>query len=228
MKYFFIFLFSIFFITGVLATGFSPSSLTFNLAKGEEQCQSIHLDSDSSKISVIDVWAESSDSEWKISEFKTSSSEHNIIINYPKELSAIQRDVSICVTGKKVGEYHGAIIFKQQQEGNSVIQLAVWLKVIVDGESASKSSSSSSSSSGGGRGASTSTKSSSPEQLSANHENYQDISGNAKITGNTINTSGFQIPNYTGAIILSLIIVVGLSAVYYGKYKQKRKWMGYE
>lgn len=226
-------------MTGVSAVGFSPSSLTFNLAKGEEQCQSIHLDSDSQTIEIIDVWAESAESEWKVSQFTTSSSSHNLQLSYPSELSISQRDVEVCLSGTNEGEHHGAIIFKQEQEGNSVIQLAVWLKVIIDTPQTQSSSSGSSggssggsSSGGSGGGGGSAIKSSNSQVTEQNNQEepigpQSDISGNAKITGAVINEGNGSI-NYYGIFIISLIIIIGLSAVYYRRYKQRQKWLGYE
>ncbi len=119
-------------IPSVIAVGFSPSSLVFNLNPNQEECKTITLDSDSEKITVFDKWAENATVEWKASAFNTRASEHGVSINYSKELSKMEREVEVCLSGSKVGEYHGIIIFQQQQEGNSIIQIGVWLKVTIN------------------------------------------------------------------------------------------------
>lgn len=131
MKYYFIFLSLIFFIAGVSAASFSPSNLVYLVEKNEESCQVITLESDSDSIEVFDVWAENKDVEWSVGKFDTSASSHGLSLNYDQELSTSEREVEVCVSGSRDGEYRGAIIFKQEQEGNSVVQLAVWLKVVV-------------------------------------------------------------------------------------------------
>ncbi|MCX6750830.1 MAG: hypothetical protein NTZ83_05210 [Candidatus Pacearchaeota archaeon] len=113
------------------ATGFSPTSFTFNLVPNEEECGTIIVDSTSPTISVSDMWAENKDIEWKVSLFDTSASSHGISIDYDKELSINEREVEVCVSGSKLGEYHGVILLKEEQEGNSVIQMGIWIKLII-------------------------------------------------------------------------------------------------
>jgi hypothetical protein len=152
MRSFFIFLFFTILLTAnAFAIGFSPSSLTFSLPKGQEECKIITISSDSESITVTDVWAENPDMEWKVSLFDTPSSTHSVSISYPSTLSSDDREAEICFSGSKAGEYHGAVIFQQEQEGNSIIQFAVWIKAII---SATNSESPSSSSRSGGSGGS--------------------------------------------------------------------------
>ncbi|MAG27354.1 hypothetical protein CMI47_17615 [Candidatus Pacearchaeota archaeon] len=132
MKSIFIFLFLIFVIPTAVAVGFSPSSLTFNLQPNEEACGTITLDSESESISVSDKWAKSEETKWKVSLFDTTAEDHNIAITYPYLLSPEERQVEVCLSAENEGEYHGAIIFKQAQEGSSIIQMAVWLKLIIE------------------------------------------------------------------------------------------------
>ena len=61
-------------IGSVAATGFSPSSHTFDLEKGEEGCERIQIFSDSERIEVSDKWAENVDVEWKVNLFDTEAS----------------------------------------------------------------------------------------------------------------------------------------------------------
>ena len=51
-------------ISLVWATGFSPSSLIYELEPGEGECKMITITSESETISVSDNWAENVDIEW--------------------------------------------------------------------------------------------------------------------------------------------------------------------
>ncbi len=113
------------------ASGFSPSSLVFNLGPNQEECQIITITSNSLTINVDDKWATNSDVEWKVSLFNSSAEEHNLNINYDNSLGEEERELQVCLSGSELGEYHGVIIMKEEQQGNSVVQMGVWLKVVV-------------------------------------------------------------------------------------------------
>jgi len=98
---FFIFLFLLM-LNGVIAVGFSPSSLVFELEPNQEECETIILTSDSETISVSDSWAENKDVEWKISLFEKNTNYHGISINYDNELSIDEREVEVCLSGGAV------------------------------------------------------------------------------------------------------------------------------
>jgi hypothetical protein len=138
---------TLFALNAIQAVGFSPSSLTFDLGKNQEGCKMITIDSDSEKITVSDSWAENESVEWKVSSFNTSSSQHGISVNYDNELSIDERGVEVCLSGSKLGEYHGVWLFKEEQQGSSIVQFGVWLKVLINEQPVAASSSS-----GGGGG----------------------------------------------------------------------------
>ena len=153
---FFIFLFLLM-LNGVIAVGFSPSSLVFELEPNQEECETIILTSDSETISVSDSWAENKDVEWKISLFEKNTNYHGISINYDNELSIDEREVEVCLSGGKLGEYHGVLLLREEQQGSSIVQMGIWLKLIIEEIEQeqtppliSEGSSSDSSSSGGG------------------------------------------------------------------------------
>ena len=131
MRKIFIILLFLFMLSGVVATGFSPSSLVFELEQNEEGCGTITTSSDSSKISVSDLWAENEDIEWKVSNFESSAVEHGISIDYDDELLVDEREVEVCVSGNEVGEFHGVILLKEEQEGSSIVQMGIWIKLTV-------------------------------------------------------------------------------------------------
>ena len=134
----------------VLGVGFSPSSLIYNLEKGQQDCQIVSIISDSDTISIEDKWAENKDIEWKVELFETSASEHGISINYPS--STIENEIEVCLSGNNVGEYHGVLLLREEQEGNTIIRAGIWLKAIINEEEQEETTSPSSStgSSGGG------------------------------------------------------------------------------
>ena len=153
IKFFLLFItLTLFVLNAIQAVGFSPSSLTFDLGKNQEGCKMITIDSDSEKITVSDSWAENESVEWKVSSFNTSSDEHEITINYDNELSIDEREVEVCLSGRKLGEYHGVLLFKEEQQGNSVVQLGVWLKVLINEKPVAASSGSGGGGGGGGGG----------------------------------------------------------------------------
>jgi hypothetical protein len=115
----------------ITATGFSPSSIIFNLTQNQGECQVITITSSSSLITISDKWAENKDVNWSVSKFNTSASDLGITINYPANLTTA-RSLDVCVSGSVNGEYHGVILMREQQQGNSIIQMGVWIKLTVN------------------------------------------------------------------------------------------------
>jgi len=115
----------------VLATGFSPSSLIFSLEAGVEGCQTITITTESETVAINDSWAENKEVEWKISSFNTTAEEHQIDIDYPSQIQSPENKVEVCVSGSELGEYHGAMLLKEEQKGNSIIQMGIWIKLTV-------------------------------------------------------------------------------------------------
>jgi len=130
IKFFLLFII-LFGLNMISAVGFSPSSLTFDLEPNQEECKMITIDSESRKINVSDRWAENQDVEWQIGLFETNASQHGINISYDKDLSKRERDAEVCLSGSNLGEYHGILLFRQEQAGSSIIQFGVWLKVVI-------------------------------------------------------------------------------------------------
>ena len=125
---------SVIMMSFVCASGFSPTSLIFNLNKGQEECKIITITSDSEMITVSDLWAENKDVEWSTRLFDKDASYHSISISYPELLSIDERQVEVCLSGSKEGEYHGVVLLKEEQKGNSIIQMGVWIKATISGE----------------------------------------------------------------------------------------------
>lgn len=137
MKHFFYPLFFVFALTSftlVSAFGFSPSSLEFELSQNKTSCKNIILDSDSAVIEVSDKWALNLEDEWKASLFNEDAQSHGIAIDYDNELGLGEEELEVCLSGSEVGEYHGVILMEEQKQGDSVIQMGVWLKVVITQE----------------------------------------------------------------------------------------------
>lgn len=139
-------------VVQVSAVGFSPSSLIFELEQGRQECKMITITSDSETISVSDKWAENKDAEWKVSLFETDASAHGISISYDNELSINERQVEVCLSGQNIGEYHGVLLLTEEQQGNSIVQMGIWLKVIITEPQQTAPASAGAGSSGGGGG----------------------------------------------------------------------------
>lgn len=132
MKLFLFFLFIfIISLSYAQAVGFSPTSLIFNLEPGEKNCKIVSLTSESPIITVVDNWALDYNVEWEVGLFKEDSSSHGIDISYDNELDLDERKVEVCLSGSEVGEYHGVLLLSEQETGNSVTQMGIWLKVVI-------------------------------------------------------------------------------------------------
>ena len=128
---FFIFLFILVSTNIVTSVGFSPINLDFEVEQNQEACKVITIESDSEIIKVSDKWAENKDIEWKVSNFDQTADYHGLTIYHPSELTAEERQVNVCLSGNQLGEYHGVVLMQEEQEGNSIVQMGVWIKAII-------------------------------------------------------------------------------------------------
>lgn len=191
----------------------------------------ITLSSESEMIVVSDKWAENESVEWKVSLFDKDADLHDISIDYLNELSIDEREVEICLSGSEVGEYHGVILLREQQKGNSIVQMGVWLKVtIVESEEEVVEESienpvSNGGSSGGGGGSSTTNlnlvvEDGIQEEGSINLINSEndvketeeelEVESNAGITGAVVGggNSNWGIIGIVMAIVLIAVVIV--------------------
>lgn len=127
-------LFFVLLIPIVSALEFSPTSLQFSLEKNEISCKKINFEIESSA-KVHDTWAQNSLEQWSITNFKTNSQEHEIELSYPAEISPEEKELQVCISGSKPGDYRGTLIFREEKVGNSIIQFAVWLKLHINASS---------------------------------------------------------------------------------------------
>lgn len=222
-------------ISTVSATGFSPTSLIYNNYVGEEKCLSVTIDSTSETISVNDFWAADTEIEWKVSNFNTTSGSHGISIDYPSSLSLDQRQFDVCLSGDRLGEYHGVLLLKEEQEGNSIIQMGIWIKATItekpaEPEQTTTSSGSSSSSSGGGGGGGaavvtknntniTTTSTTIQTTTTENITTTQQQTTTDGITGGVIGT----IKNHAGTIAISFIILVVIAVIINYSFMRKNE-----
>lgn len=217
-----------------MAVGFSPTSLIFNLNPGGEDCQMITINSESETISVSDKWAENKDIEWKVSLFNESADYHNIDISYD-ELLENESQVEVCLSGENIGEYHGVALLTEEQSGNSIVQVGVWLKAIVEAAPTQITSGGSSSSSGSSSGGSVGggiTTTASPNKESTNTNNLntnneinnpelqkgeEEQAENSGITGAVIGGKASMI----GAVVL-IIVVIAIGLIIYKRNRWKK------
>ena len=205
------------------------------LEPNEELCQMISLNSESSLIIVSDAWTKNESDEWKITLFNTTAEEHGLAISYPKTLSINERQVNVCISGTKEGEFHGVIIMSQKQQGNSIIQMGVWLKVIIKEkpiEQATSQTTSQTTTTPSSSGGSSSPPKTIPQnqtqknktstensirQLSAEKTQPQEEKvSNIGITGKAVTESNNKL-RYSTAIIILIIIALAIAVVYIKK-----------
>jgi hypothetical protein len=129
----------------VQAAQFSPTKLEFILAKDTLECKKINFELDSPAI-MNDVWASSSAQPWSVTDFKTASEELKINIAYSRTINLDQNEARICISGSNPGEYHGALVVREEEVGNSIMQYAIWLKLSIEGSQNSDDADTSSSS----------------------------------------------------------------------------------
>lgn len=113
------------------AISFSPTSLNFALDKEEIACKEIKFDIEFHS-EVHDSWSESTSASNTITELKSSPQELQLQTSYPAQIYPEQETLQFCVSGKKEGTYNGALIIRQKETGNSIMQFAVWLKVTIN------------------------------------------------------------------------------------------------
>lgn len=113
------------------AIGFSPSYLSFELEKNQRECGEIQIESDSKIIQVTDLWAKNKDIPWNLNLFDKDSKFHKLKIEYDKKLDSTMREVEVCVSGSRAGEYHGSLILTEEKVGDSIIRMNIWLKVVI-------------------------------------------------------------------------------------------------
>jgi hypothetical protein len=124
-------LFFILLIPFVSALEFSPASLQFSLEKNEISCKKINFEIESSA-AVHDAWAQNNLEQWSVTNFKTSSDEHQIELSYPSKINSEEKEFQVCISGSKSGDYRGVLIFREEKIGNSIVQFAVWIRLHVN------------------------------------------------------------------------------------------------
>ncbi|MBS3099115.1 hypothetical protein J4462_02795 [Candidatus Pacearchaeota archaeon] len=123
----------VFFSSISTALEFSPTNLEFNLTQNQQSCKKVFFNLDS-QTTVSNAWAQNGNVPWSITQFQTSAQDLGINMNYPVQISLYQKQAEVCLSGANSGNYKGAMIFRQGELGNSVIQFVVWLRVSISGE----------------------------------------------------------------------------------------------
>jgi len=115
------------------AIQFYPPSLEFNLEKNQVLCKKINFQINQ-LTEIRDIWAKNFSEKWSISNFETSRMLHELNLVYPEKISPEENEIELCLSGSKPGNYKGALLFRESEIGNSVIQFAIWLKVLIKDE----------------------------------------------------------------------------------------------
>jgi hypothetical protein len=218
----------------VTAVGFSPTKLAYNLESGTESCQTITVNSTSEKISVSDWWAENEGIEWNVALFKTSSSTHSLTLKYPSEIFINESKVEVCLSGTKPGKYHGLILLKEEQNGNSVVQMAVWLNVTITEKIVPPAAPSSG---GGGGGGSSGGGSAVPKKETLNatsiplsadknaieNEEKPEVDNEQNNISNSSGITGAVIGANTAPMIIAIILITFIIAVSILVYFRRRR-----
>ncbi len=128
-KYFFTVIILIFLLNIVHAVsmGISKSELDFYGNLGEKVCKKIYLYSNSETGLISeDKW--SMGNSRKLSDYKYSSNDFNIIIEYPHNISIYEKkEINVCIIGNQDGRYYGVLIYKQPK----MIGVGTWLDITI-------------------------------------------------------------------------------------------------
>lgn len=189
----------------------------------------ITLSSDSELIKVSDKWVENKDIEWKVSLFDKNASYHGISLSYPSTLSINEREVQVCLSGANSGEFHGVILMREEQVGNSVVQMGVWLKAnITEPQTIIQPSTPSNSGGGGGGIAKANTTNTTNTELT--NDGNLSTNNELKETGEEEQTSGITgaIIGGKGNTIIAIIFIAAILIATYTIYRRRRwKKFGY-
>ena len=239
-NFIFLFLLLIFVTSLASAVSFSPTDLRFNLKPNEEECQKVTITSESDIITLSDSWAESKDQNWSVSGFKSEASLHDISIDYPSELSADEREFEVCLSGGTLGEYHGVLVLKEEQVGNSIIQMGIWIKVIISktGKISVTPVSDTTTTTSGGSGSSVKATELSDADLKAEEaalkaqeakvgivvKEVQEEDKNSGITGSVIGSGNSFTFNWNRILMGFIVAAIGVVAVVSFRKKYRRNY----
>ncbi len=137
MKKLLLFLFVLLFpLASAVTLSMSPQQIDFIGNVNEEICNEVTLKTDGGGVLIgEDRWAEEGYSERKLKQHNLESSELKLYLDYPKSIEINNNEIiEVCLTGKKKGNYHGALLYRV--EGKPV-RVGIWMNVSLD-SSASK------------------------------------------------------------------------------------------
>ena len=113
----------------------SPGKLYFDVNLNEKNCQNIVLSSEDylGEVNIRDVWAKNIDEGYNINNYSVKSEDLGIKLDYNKLIENFDgsEEVEVCLSGNKIGESKGAIIFTPKSETNIVVEVGTWLMVNV-------------------------------------------------------------------------------------------------
>jgi hypothetical protein len=130
-KYMF-FVYFVFILAQVSAVqlSMSPPQIDFVGSVGEEICNNVLIQVNGTENLIgKNLWAEEGVELRKITLHNLSAENLRIDFNYEKEVKIIgKKEVEICVTAKKKGNYHGLLLYKIE---NKPVQVGIWMNVSV-------------------------------------------------------------------------------------------------
>jgi hypothetical protein len=100
------------FVPLVIAFNSNLGTLTFLLEQNEELCQVVDVGEHEEVFYLYDVWSGESEDSLDNGGFEFNYSDHNLSVNYPKEVQIEVEEIDVCVSGSKVGEFFGKIVFE--------------------------------------------------------------------------------------------------------------------
>jgi len=117
----------------IQALSVSPTQINFDLMKGERKCDIVGISNDKiMNLKGSDKWTNDIDSKGKLSEYTMPASALDIEIDYQKQITNTQsKDIEVCITGNRVGEYFGALIYQSDSSGGVSAGVGIWLMINV-------------------------------------------------------------------------------------------------
>lgn len=205
------------FAFNVGAAEISPESLSFEMHVNEEKCGMITITNLTDEVEVSNIWQE----------------ENNLDVIWDITNSDDDKEIEVCISGEEIGEYHGAIIFRQEQQGSPVVNLSTEMFVKINEiQTSQETPQVEQKNSGGGGGSSrkvtpkNSTNSTTKSENLSYENQFENLTAekieesSGSITGNVVNEKSGK---YSVALKLIPVLIIGLligARIYVGK---KRK-----
>lgn len=115
----------------VSAVSFGPTYLIYNVSESSTQCRGIHYSTVPSLHSTWSKFAKQDNSPWQLRLITLDPEERNLEVTFtPTLLIGSLQYADLCITNNGANpQSRGAFYLRWQQQGNTVIQGAIWLKI---------------------------------------------------------------------------------------------------